>query len=200
MLEFGSDPLLYDLSMSTDIPQFPVPDIMVTPPRQDDKDDDQEQQQESIPSRPGTRFARDTWWDALLTFYATQRDPDEMSAMPVSLSPAQRSAAMKTIMSDLKALFQASPCWVSFIHLPRFFDTLFNPVRRHSLQPSLLLSALAVGALTQSYEVENGATGRQKALKLLELAHGALEGALATGWVDIGLAQAALVRACAPHQ
>ncbi|RPD63893.1 hypothetical protein L227DRAFT_572339 [Lentinus tigrinus ALCF2SS1-6] len=191
MWEFDPDPLLYDVVMSTDISQLEVPGIMVTPPQQGNTGDEQEQQQDSIPSRPGTRFARDTWWDALLTFYATERDPVDMAV--VSLSSAQRSAAMKTIMTDLRALLQSSPCWISFLHLPRFFDTLFNPVRRHSLQPSLLLSALALGAFVQSSEVDNGARGRQKALTLLEMAHGALEGALATGWVDIGLAQAALL-------
>ncbi|TFK94583.1 hypothetical protein K466DRAFT_535614 [Polyporus arcularius HHB13444] len=191
MWEFDTDPLLYDVTTSTDISQFQVPGILVTPPQQGNRDSEQEQQEDSIPSRPGTKFARDTWWDALLSFYATERDPNDTAI--VSLSLAQRSAAMKTIMADLRALLQASPCWVSFLHLPRFFDALFNPVRRSSLQPSLLLSALALGAFAQGSEVENGAQGRQKALKLLEMAHGALEGALATGWVDIGLAQAALL-------
>ena len=40
---------------------------------------------------------------------------------------------------------------------------------------------------------EKGHKGRKRALKLLDMAHSALEGSLATGWVDIGLAQAALV-------
>ncbi|KAI0702975.1 hypothetical protein C8T65DRAFT_655245 [Cerioporus squamosus] len=191
--DFATDPLLYDVTMSTEISQFQVPGIFVTPPQRGNGEDEREQQEQSIPSRPGTQFARDTWWDALLSFYATERDPGDIDGPVVSLSLAQRSAAMKTIMVDLKALLQASPCWVSFLHVPRFFDSLFNPVRRNSLQPALLLSGLALGAFAQSSEVENGARGRQKALKLLEMAHGALEGALATGWVDIGLAQAALL-------
>ncbi|RPD62664.1 hypothetical protein L226DRAFT_610838 [Lentinus tigrinus ALCF2SS1-7] len=192
MWEFDPDPLLYDVAMSTSFSQYhKIPDIMVIPSQQENKDVEQEQQKVSIPSQPGARFARDTWWDALLTFYATEHDPVDTAV--VSLSSAQRGAAMKTIMTDLRALLQSSPCWISFLHLPRFFDTLFNPIRRHSLQPSLLLSALALGAFVQSSEVHNGARGRQKALTLLEMAHGALEGALATGWVDMGLAQAALL-------
>ncbi|KAI0697750.1 hypothetical protein C8T65DRAFT_806929 [Cerioporus squamosus] len=194
MWDFNTDPLLYDVTMSTAISQLQATGILVTPSQRGNRDIQEGEQEYSIPSRPGTQFARDTWWDALLSFYATERDPSDTDIAVVSLSLAQRSAALNTIMSDLKSLLQASPCWVSFLHLPRFFDALFNPgVRRNTLQPSLLLSALALGVFAQSSESEHGARGRQKALKLLELAHGALEGALATGWVDIGLAQAALL-------
>lgn len=101
---------------------------------------------------------------------------------------------MKGIVSDLRAFMQASPNMVNFMHLPRFFDMVFNPIRRSSLQPSVLLSVLALGVFSQSSEAERGSRGRAQALKLLDMAHGALEGALSTGWVDVGLAQAALVR------
>ncbi|TFK82181.1 hypothetical protein K466DRAFT_666667 [Polyporus arcularius HHB13444] len=183
----NSGPLLYDYdaTMSTDNSQLQILGFL--------EDADQEEQEQSIPPRPGTQFARETWWDALLTFYATERDPGDVDIVVISLSLAQRSTALNTIITDLKALLQASPCWVGFLHLPRFFNTLFDPARRSSLQPSLLLSALALGAFVQSSHAENGPRGREKALKLLELAHGALDGALATGWVDIGLAQAALL-------
>ncbi|KAI0743811.1 hypothetical protein C8Q80DRAFT_1183246 [Daedaleopsis nitida] len=187
------DPLLFDIGFAQPPFGTQVAAIVVTPPQANDEDQNRDHdQQQSIPSNPGAQFARDTWWDALLTFYTLQAEPDNDMQM-ISLSPAQRSSAMKAMMTDLKALLQSSPCWFSYINLPRFFDTLFNPIRRHNLQPSLLLSALALGTLSTSSEVEHGARGRQKALKLLEMAHGALEGALATGWVDIGLAQAALL-------
>lgn len=57
------------------------------------------------------------------------------------------------------------------------------------MQPSLLLSVLALGVLAQSSELERGAKGRQRALRLLDMAHGALQSSLAAGWVDVGLAQ-----------
>lgn len=164
--------------------------VVGTPPR----DDGDKEQEEILPSRPGTQFARDTWWDALLTFYATEQGTGSDGIQTVSLSPAQRTGAMKGIVSDLKAFMQASPNMVNFMHLPRFFDMVFNPIRRSSLQPSVLLSVLALGVFSQSSEAERGSRGRAQALKLLDMAHGALEGALSTGWVDVGLAQAALVR------
>ena len=45
----------------------------------------------------------------------------------------------------------------------------------------------------QSPEVEGGAKGRAKALKLLERAHSAFDASLASGWMDVGLVQAAWV-------
>lgn len=185
------DPLLQDAGASISMVQPEDVSITVTLPQRETPDESEEDQR--LPSRPGSMFARDTWWDALLTFYATERGSGDGMQI-VSLSQTERSAAMRGIMTDLKALLQSSPSWVSFLHLPRFFDSLFNPVRRHTLQPSLLFSALALGALSQSSEVEKGREGRRKAQRLLDMAHSALEGSLATGWIDIGLAQAAAVR------
>ena len=62
------------------------------------------------------------------------------------------------------------------------------------MQPSLLLTALALGTLAQSSEAENGAPGRARALKLMDLADSALQASLASGWVDLGLVQASWVR------
>ena len=166
------------------------PAIVVTPPEDRSKEEDRE----SIPARPGSQFARDTWWEALLSLYATDNGFGDAGMQLAPITHAQRTASMKAIVSDLRALFQASPCWISYLHLPRFFDTLFSPVRRNSLQPSLMLAALALGTFAQSSEAEYGAKGRAKSLKLLDMANGALEASLATGWVDIGLAQAAQVR------
>lgn len=184
------DPLWQDVGPIASTSQVLEQSIVVPLPQRSDEDQEQEG---TLPSRPGSQFTRDTWWDALLTYYATERESGLEGMQAVSLSPSQRSNVMKAIMSDIKAVLQSSPSWLSFLNLPRFFDTLFNPIRRQSLQPSLLFSVLALGALAQSSEVEKGARGRQNALRLLEMAHGALEGALATGWVDIGLAQAAFV-------
>ncbi|KAI0655927.1 hypothetical protein C8Q70DRAFT_1057127 [Cubamyces menziesii] len=126
---------------------------------------ERDQDDTSIPSRPSVKFTRDTWWDALLAFYAFGRDP----------------------MTDTHS---SATSWMSFIHLPRFFEMVLNTTRRAEMQPSLLFSALALGTLTQSSEVEKGGRGRRRAMKLLDMAHSALQSSLATGWVDIGLAQA----------
>ena len=194
------DPFIYDAESVTQMlnmelikeaPMFSSPyEFPAAPPGNEENGKDDEQN--SLPKRPGANFSRDTWWDALLGFYAGEMD-EPGGAQIVTLTQAQRGSAMKSIVKDLRALLQAAPCWVSFLHIPRFFDSLFSPVRRGTLQPSLLLSALALGQLTQSSEVEKGRKGRYRSLKLLDMAHGALEGSLATGWVDIGLAQAALV-------
>ncbi|OSD02482.1 hypothetical protein PYCCODRAFT_1435473 [Trametes coccinea BRFM310] len=144
---------------------------------------------QSIPPRPSLQFTRDTWWDALLTFYSCESDMQALS--PITLSAEQRSGAMVKIVSDLRSFFFSSFYWLSFINIPRFFDDVFDTTRRAQLQPSLLLSALAVGTLAQSSDADNGAPGRARALRLLELADGALQASLAAGWVDIGLVKAA---------
>ncbi|RPD56159.1 hypothetical protein L227DRAFT_508824 [Lentinus tigrinus ALCF2SS1-6] len=143
----------------------------------------------SIPATPSLQFTRDTWWDALLAYYSTEDASTAISV--ISLTPEQRTSTVQRIVGDLRALFHSSIYWVSFINLPRFFDTLLNSTKRSGMQPSLVLSALAVGKFAQSSEVELGAKGREKALKMVDLAHGALEASLASGWVDIGLIQAA---------
>ncbi|KAI1796440.1 hypothetical protein LXA43DRAFT_912176 [Ganoderma leucocontextum] len=198
------DPLLDNVTSPTDIALLPdvlsivdgdlelllEPTIVVTPPEVRSGEEDAEQ---TIPTRPSAQFARDTWWDALLSFYANDHGFGDGDMQLIAVNHTQRNMAMKSIMSDLRALFQSSPCWTSYIHLPRFFDTVFSPVRRKSLQPSLMLAALALGTLCQSSEAEYGAKGRNKALKLLDMANGAIESSLATGWIDIGIVQAALI-------
>lgn len=199
------DPLLYDVIYPTDMTLLPgvvstldgdfallpEPTIVVTPPEDRNVE---EEAAEAIPSRPSAQFARDTWWDALLSFYADDYGFGASDMQIVAISHTQRNMAMKAVMADLRALFGSSPCWTSFLHLPRFFDSVFSPIRRKSLQPSLMLASLALGTLCQSSEAEYGSKGRDKALRLLDMANGAIEASLATGWVDIGLAQAALVR------
>ncbi|KAI0655605.1 hypothetical protein C8Q70DRAFT_422985 [Cubamyces menziesii] len=148
----------------------------------------QEEEAEPIPARPSLQFTRETWWDALLAFYAS--DDTAHPVEPGTLTVEQRSMTVRRIVTDLRALFHSSIYWVSFINIPRFFDNLLDPTRRAALQPSLLLSALAIGTLAQSSEAENGAPGRARALKLLDLADSTLQASLASGWVDFGLVQA----------
>ncbi|KAL7281276.1 hypothetical protein ACG7TL_004585 [Trametes sanguinea] len=150
----------------------------------------QEADEESIPSRPSVQFSRDTWWDALLSFYSSEHNTG-VDPQAIVLTSDQRNHAIRHVVSDLRALFQSAAAWMSFIHIPRFFEQILNPSRRAYMQPSLLFAALALGTLTQSSEVERGKHGRDMALKLVDMAHGAMQSSLATGWVDVGLAHAA---------
>ncbi|KAL7279745.1 hypothetical protein ACG7TL_006152 [Trametes sanguinea] len=147
-----------------------------------------EEQITDIPARPGLQFTRETWWDALLSFYASEGSADPVESL--TLTAEQRSTVMRSIVTDVRALFRSSLYWVSFIHIPRFFNSILDPNLRSSLQPSLLLTALALGTLAQSSEAENGAAGRARALKLMDMADSALQASLASGWVDLGLVQA----------
>ncbi|KAI0829653.1 hypothetical protein BC628DRAFT_1314422 [Trametes gibbosa] len=190
-LDPDNDPYEYDpFAFDADnMALFMVPRLSSTsPPAASTTTEDQNA--ESIPTRPSMQFARDTWWDALLAFYALERDITT-DAYTVALTSEQRNRSTRFIISDLRAMFQSCASWASFIHLPRFFAIIMDPVRRAEMQPSLLMSILALGVFTQSSEVERGTRGRERALRLLEMAHGALQSSLATGWVDVGLAQAA---------
>lgn len=158
--------------------------------RSQNDEEDRNDEADSIPARPSLQFTRETWWDALLTFYSDETGTNEAMA----LTTEQRGTAMRSIVADLRALFHSSLYWASFIHLPRFFDAVLNPSRRATMQPGLVLSALAAGILAQSSEAERGAPGRERAVRLLGLADGAVQASLATGWVDIGLIQATWVR------
>ena len=144
---------------------------------------------------PNMQFARETWWDALLVFYASTGTNDDIGDA-LTLTAEQRLTTTKRVFADIRAILRASVHWASFLHLPRFFETLLDPTRRSNIQPSLLLGMLALGAHVQSSEVKQGAKGRARAQKLIDRAHAALQASLSTNWVDIGLVQAAWVR---PH-
>ncbi|KAI0822889.1 hypothetical protein BC628DRAFT_1326213 [Trametes gibbosa] len=142
----------------------------------------------AISVEPSVAFTRETWWDALLAVYATPLDrPDLVPRMTFDL----RNATMKGIATDLRFLFHTSIHWFSFIHIPRFFASLFNPSARNTLQPSLILAALALATFSRSSELELGAQGRAKALRLIDQAHATFNASVTSGWVDIGLVQAA---------
>lgn len=79
------------------------------------------------------------------------------------------------------------------MNLPIFFEKLYDPLKRPSLQPSLVLSALALSTLMQSSETNLGDIGRQRALLLRDAAQSSLEASISAGWIDHSLVQAALV-------
>ncbi|KAI9067109.1 hypothetical protein FKP32DRAFT_1588923 [Trametes sanguinea] len=180
------DPFAFDIN-NPELFQVPLP-VLPSPPSS--QQGEQGEDEDSIPSRPSVRFSRDTWWDALLTFYSSEHDAG-VDLQTIALTSDQRNGAMRRVVSDLRALFQSAATWMSFIHLPRFFEQVLNPSRRVNMQPSLLYAALALGTLTQSSEIERGKRGREMAMRLVDMAHGAMQSSLATGWVDVGLAQAA---------
>lgn len=149
-----------------------------------------------IAAEPSLHFTRETWWDALLVLYANDGSgggggPFDMT---LAIPPGVRENTTQSITADLRAIFRASPNWLYFINLPRFFASLLDPRARHSIQPSLILGALALATFFRSHEGELGAGGRGRALRLRDQAQSALEASLSSRWVDHSLVQAAWVR------
>lgn len=83
--------------------------------------------------------------------------------------------------------------WLSFLNLPVFLRSLHNPQERLRLQPSFILSALALSILMQSSELEGKHHGRNQAVDLRNRAHEAVQARRIQNYLDEGLAEAALV-------
>lgn len=73
-------------------------------------------------------------------------------------------------------------------------SNLFDPHRRTFMQPSVVLSALALATLMKSSEAGMGAEGRRFAEWLRDAAQSSLEASLSASWIEPSLAQAAFVR------
>ncbi|KAI0712149.1 hypothetical protein C8Q76DRAFT_622567 [Earliella scabrosa] len=146
-----------------------------------------------IVAEPGAQFTRETWWDALLVLYASDGSGAGGAPLDVALAipPGVRENTTQSITADLRSIFRASPHWLNFINLPRFFGSLLDPRARHTIQPSLILGALALATFFRSHENELGARGRDRALRLRDQAQSALEGSLSSRWIDHSLVQAA---------
>ncbi|KAG9102780.1 hypothetical protein FRC06_001144 [Ceratobasidium sp. 370] len=125
-------------------------------------------------SEPSVAFARKTWWDNLLEMYA----------------PTRAEAAQK-VTFDLKYLFKSTNYWLSFLNVNLFMTNYNHRERRESIQPSLILAALAYSTFTQSSEIEKGSAGRTRAMELRNYAQSALEASLNSQRLDPTLAQAA---------
>ncbi|EIN12958.1 hypothetical protein PUNSTDRAFT_118598 [Punctularia strigosozonata HHB-11173 SS5] len=139
---------------------------------------------------PSLNFARKTWWDALVELYYAPEQFRRVPGLPM-MTASQRNAAATEITMDLRFIFRSSNYWFSFLHVPRFFAAYFDSSSRAFMQPSLILSLLAVSTLIQSSEIRKGRQGREKALRLREEAQGALEASINAGWLDVSLVQAA---------
>ncbi|KAI6039316.1 hypothetical protein EDC04DRAFT_2686115 [Pisolithus marmoratus] len=139
-----------------------------------------------LSSEPSLEFTRKTWWESLLVMYST-----DSSFFPNTLTAVQRQQATTWITADLRLLFRVSGHWFSFFNVPTFLSTFIDPQKRERMQPSLAYAALAVATLLQSSEIGRGSEGREMALRLRDMAQGALEASLCARWVDEELAQAA---------
>ncbi|KAI0754622.1 hypothetical protein C8Q80DRAFT_1139976 [Daedaleopsis nitida] len=190
----GYDPLEFD-PHAVDSYRLSTP-LPIDQSRDEDMDTDSEPT--TVGSQPTMHFARDTWWESLLMLYS--RDDFVGCCSLGSLTADLRSAATKRIFLGLRASMSVSIQWANFVHPPRLFETVLSPTRRKFIQPSLLLSMLAFGALVEGSELKEGAKARRRAVKLVELAHAALQASLSCNWVDIGLVQAAWFIACFEFQ
>uniref|UniRef100_A0A0W0FU75 Zn(2)-C6 fungal-type domain-containing protein n=2 Tax=Moniliophthora roreri TaxID=221103 RepID=A0A0W0FU75_MONRR len=152
-----------------------------------DEDDNPEDSTEiEISTAPSLNFTKKIWYESLCSLYASPH-----SRHLRTLNHSERDQISQRIASDLRFLFRSSNYWFSFFHLPSFFGTFFDPVKRANMQPSLILAALALSTFWQSSEVGRSNEGRLKALRLRDEAQAAIEASFNAGWVDETLAQAA---------
>ncbi|KAH7928462.1 hypothetical protein BV22DRAFT_1030769 [Leucogyrophana mollusca] len=182
---FNDFSLASDLDIGPLIPQYrDLPQAFIT---QFDEDGSESSEEiTNITAEPSLDFTRKTWWDSLLALYSAS-SPGHLPVLNLS----QRNQATNLVTNDLRFLFRTSNYWFSFINVPHFLANYFNGEKRDQMQPSLLPAALAIATFFQSSEAGLGKEGRDRALRLRDVAQGALEASLNAGWIDDSLAQAA---------
>ncbi|KAF8444834.1 hypothetical protein L210DRAFT_3444273 [Boletus edulis BED1] len=131
-----------------------------------------------IPATPSVQYNRKEWWDSLVSSYSPTRDQ-----------------SLKDIASDLSTLFTTTGYWLSFVNIPDFMRSLYNPEDRSLMQPSFVFAGLALATLMKSSEMELGTAGRTRAAWLRDQAQASLEASWNSQWIDITLAKAALILA-----
>ncbi|OCH89059.1 hypothetical protein OBBRIDRAFT_733272 [Obba rivulosa] len=131
-----------------------------------------------MPVSPSVEYSRRSWWDHLLCTYSSTREQ-----------------SLRDIIDDLTFLFTTSSYWLFFINVPVFIRDLQDTHQRAQIQPSLIMSALAMANLMRSSELELGAAGRRRALEFRDAAQASLEDACNNQSVDYTLAEAALILA-----
>ncbi|KAI0266953.1 hypothetical protein BC834DRAFT_87541 [Gloeopeniophorella convolvens] len=127
---------------------------------------------------PAVEYPRKVWWESLLDTYGLTREQ-----------------ALKDITADLNVLFTSSNHWLTFFNAQWFLRDLFDPHARTHIQPALVYSCLAMAMLMKSSEIELGANGRAQALRLRDAAQAQLQESWNAQWLDLGLAEAAMVLA-----
>jgi hypothetical protein len=141
-----------------------------------------------ILAQPSLNYTRKTWWNSTLSMYCAPS-----SQYPGPLTATQRDSATQGIASDLRFIFRVSTYLFAFFHVPSFLETCNDPVKRERMQPSLLLSLLAISTFWQSSELERGQEGREKAMLFRQAAQSAWEASCNANAIDETLAQAAWV-------
>ncbi|EMD33836.1 hypothetical protein CERSUDRAFT_117900 [Gelatoporia subvermispora B] len=131
-----------------------------------------------MPVSPSVEYSRRSWWEQLLCNYS-----------------ATREQSLRDIIDDLTFLFTTSSYWLFFINVPVFIRDLQDPHQRAHMQPSLVMSALAMASLMRSSELELGNAGRRRAMEFRDAAQASLEEACNNQSVDYTLAEAALILA-----
>src|SRR5580692_6424331 len=91
--------------------------------------------------------------------------------------------------------FTTSNHWLTFLNVHWFLRDLFDSNARAHMQPALVYAFLAMAMLVRSSEIELGASGRAHALRLRDSAQAHLRESWSLQWVDLGLAEAAMVLA-----
>ncbi|KAH8995196.1 hypothetical protein EDB86DRAFT_3077673 [Lactarius hatsudake] len=127
---------------------------------------------------PVVNYARNSWWDELLDAYAPTREQ-----------------AFKDISNDLKVLSTSSGHWLTFFNVDWFLPNLIDTRIRAHMQPALVYAYLAMAKFVRSSEIELGVCGRLQALKLRDMAKTHLQESWNKQWIDLGLAEAAMVLA-----
>ena len=157
----------------------------------DHEHDSRDTESETLPQEPSLHFARKVWYDSLCSLYASAppKHPHRFSII------GEREQISRDIYEDLRFFFRTSNYWFSFIHLPTFFGAFSDPMKRATMQPSLVLAALSLSVFWQSSEIGRGAEGRRLALRLRNEAQSALDASFNSGWIDETLAQASWVSA-----
>ncbi|THH31408.1 hypothetical protein EUX98_g2788 [Antrodiella citrinella] len=132
-----------------------------------------------LPVAPSTEYTRRVWWQNLLDTYAENNEQ-----------------ALGSIMGDLQFLLSNSSYWLFFFNKDAFFQTLRDPQERLTIQPALVMAAIALATLMKSSQIELGRDGRDRALFWRNNAQAALEIACGVPQeLDYTLAEAALILA-----
>jgi len=140
---------------------------------------------------PSVQFSRETWFDHVRDLYAVSV---QVSGDTSYLGLAQRDGSISQIIEDVRFIFKSSYYWFSFINVPRFYNNFMDPIRRGRMQPSLLLSLLAVSKCLQGAGQLCPEGTYHVAVLLRDEAQGYLEASLHARAIDVELAQAAWVR------
>ena len=140
---------------------------------------------------PSVQFSRDTWFDHVRDLYSVSMQ-DSYSTSHFGL--AQRDSSTSEITEDVRFILKSSYHWFSFLNVPRFYNNFMDPIRRKHMQPSLLLSLLAVSKYLQAAGRLCPEEGYRVATLLRDEAQGYLEASLHARAIDVELVQAAWVR------